>query len=377
MTRYRALIVRLYVLRVLVSPELFLFKSGSSLSTVSSCFPRKVEYLRRSSQQDIECIPLLRLTEHEPGTFHPGPDSQWDCQLLPWTPAAMGKSGKIVKLDDIYNLPEDTIQQFKSGGSVLTIPGATVESAGIKFPLGAQAKVVELNVTDGDTLLSPGGGTFHPAAGNKKVLAIRVKTRSASTTASAAQLSDSVFGTSGDPMNLVSQYDACSYGKLTFSPLTSLNSGDPSLDAPGVYEVELDTSSMDHEYLREAITDKLNADWPGTPLPSVSWGELDESVPFDYVMYCLPPGTNMGIAYAFANSWLSVYSDEWCTYLSTQMHEVGHNLDLDHSGEDTNSYGDQSGMMGYSYSDDDGPRMCFNAGTSRKVGASVLSENVA
>jgi len=34
------------------------------------------------------------------------------------------------------------------------------------------------------------------------------------------------------------------------------------------------------------------------------------------------------------------------------------------SGEGTSEYDDQSGMMGYSYSNDDGPEMCFNAGRS-------------
>ena len=48
--------------------------------------------------------------------------------------------------------------------------------------------------------------------------------------------------------------------------------------------------------LREAITQQLNRDWPGTNLPDVSWGELDSSVPFDHVMYCMPPGTQMGVA---------------------------------------------------------------------------------
>jgi hypothetical protein len=39
------------------------------------------------------------------------------------------------------------------------------------------------------------------------------------------------------------------------------------------------------------------------------------------------------------------------------MHEIGHNLDFAHSGEGTETYADQSGMMGYSYSDDEGPVM--------------------
>ena len=42
---------------------------------------------------------------------------------------------------------------------------------------------------------------------------------------------------------------------------------------------------------------------------------------FDHVMLCLPPGTSGGwIAYAYVNSWLSVYSNQWCNYVSGQMH---------------------------------------------------------
>ena len=49
------------------------------------------------------------------------------------------------------------------------------------------------------------------------------------------------------------------------------------------------------------------------------------------------------------------------------MHEVGHNLGLAHSNE-SGSYKDQSGMMGYSYSQDNGPIMCFNAAKSWQLG---------
>ena len=107
-------------------------------------------------------------------------------------------------------------------------------------------------------------------------------------------------------------------------------------------------------------------------------------------MACLPNdtldnGSTGWIAYAYTNHWLSVYRGPWCSYPSVQMHEIGHNLNLAHSGEG-NRYDDQSGMvsnirnmttksefiarvgsprcgypkMGYSYSSDEGPVMCFN-----------------
>lgn len=83
----------------------------------------------------------------------------------------------------------------------------------------------------------------------------------------------------------------------------------------------------------------------------------------DHVMYCLPPETMSGIAKAYKNSWNSLYSNEWCNYVSAQMHEIGHNLNFGHSSED-GKYKDKSGMMGYSYRSDDGPIMCFNIAPS-------------
>ncbi len=44
--------------------------------------------------------------------------------------------------------------------------------------------------------------------------------------------------------------------------------------------------------------------------------------------------------------------------------QIGHNLGYAHSNEGGTSYADQTGMMGYSYSSDDGPIMCFNPAKS-------------
>jgi hypothetical protein len=54
------------------------------------------------------------------------------------------------------------------------------------------------------------------------------------------------------------------------------------------------------------------------------------------------------------------------------MHEVGHNINLAHSGEGTAEYADQTGMMGYSYSEDEGPAMCFNNAKMWQLGWCVV-----
>ena len=65
---------------------------------------------------------------------------------------------------------------------------------------------------------------------------------------------------------------------------------------------------------------------------------------------------------------MSVYSDLWCTYVSGQMHELGHNINLAHSWDNGVEYADQTGMMGYSYGQSNSPEMCFNAAKSWQLG---------
>lgn len=185
---------------------------------------------------------------------------------------------------------------------------------------------------------------------DKSVLVVRVIAPDAETALGMAALSDSVFGTNGDPVNLASQYSACSYGQVNFVPAQASNN-EPIVD--GVIEVTIDqvVSGTSDSTVRNAVTSALNA--------KLGYQAASR---FDHVMYALPPGTNGGwIAYAYINSWLSVYNNNWASYVSAQMHELGHNLGLSHSGEGSATYADQSGMMGYSYSQDDGPVMCFNA----------------
>ena len=121
-----------------------------------------------------------------------------------------------------------------------------------------------------------------------------------------------------DPANLVSQYAACSYGKFTFEPVEDTDMQSPAGDATtdirnGVLTVQVSTAVSDGDStMNNAITTKINQVF-GKPPNQIA----------DHVMYCLPPSTMGGIAYAYINSWLSVYSDQWCNYLSAQVHEVG------------------------------------------------------
>jgi hypothetical protein len=148
--------------------------------------------------------------------------------------------------------------------------------------------------------------------GTKRVLVIRAIAADRSTTASESTLSDDIFGTFGDPVNLRSQYSQCSDGKLQFQPLTT----NSLVGSDGVYTVTLPSTFVagaSDGTIRDAMVSKATADL-GASLNTIA----------DYVMLCLPPGTAGGwIAYAYINHWLSVYNDVWCQYPSGQLHEIG------------------------------------------------------
>ena len=62
------------------------------------------------------------------------------------------------------------------------------------------------------------------------------------------------------------------------------------------------------------------------------------------VMFCMPASVSMPSAYGAIGGYYSVYQDKSCSYLSSTMHEIGHNLYLAHSNENGN-YGDITGTV--------------------------------
>ena len=144
------------------------------------------------------------------------------------------------------------------------------------------------------------------------MLAVRVIAANAEYGFPEADLSNYVFGTNGDTVNLKSQYAACSHGQLNFNPAADRGGGGPSI-SNGVVTITVTTRTRQGDNrMRNAITDKLNQ----------VFGVNSPDALADHVMYCLPPRTMNGIAYAYINHWNSVYSNEWCNYVSSQMHEV-------------------------------------------------------
>lgn len=179
----------------------------------------------------------------------------------------------------------------------------------------------------------------------------------------ATDLSEDIFG---DEYCLKSQYNKCSYGKLQIQEYVPGTVSDvpTAFEAPGVIDIYVDANAEGNYYqnmqslANTALQEKL-----GTPNP----GSI-----FDLVLFCMPPGMEKWLAYAYMGRWDSYYNNDWCQAVTSQMHEVGHNIGLHHSGEyfgadNAKAYGDGTGIMGFSYSEDD-TAMCFNPAKSWQLG---------
>jgi hypothetical protein len=140
-------------------------------------------------------------------------------------------------------------------------------------------------------------------AGTRSVLVVRVIAADKSTTKSESQLAESVFENANDSLNLQSWYKQCSYNQLNFVPATGTGING------GVTTVTVPSSSTDGDsVMNNDIVDALKT----------KFGVSNPNQIANHVMYCLPAGTMSGIAYANVNNWRSVYSDNWCTYVSAQ-----------------------------------------------------------
>jgi hypothetical protein len=168
-------------------------------------------------------------------------------------------------------------------------------------------------------------------------------------TSKASEMWEDVYD---DAVCLKSQMNACSYGAATIEPAGSTVVDGETYN--GIVEVDVGIAAAGANYMT-LQSEVLNAFW-------AKFGN-----DFDLVMIAQAPGSvnysgSTGwLAYAFVNGWLSVYNEGWMGPVSAQMHEVGHNIGLQHSGRPGQSeYADISDFMGYAFSEDD-TSMCYNA----------------
>jgi len=191
--------------------------------------------------------------------------------------------------------------------------------------------------------------------GAKRTLVIRIVGDGIGPSDDLTQLREEIFG---NEIGLKSQMNACSHGKLTIEPYQGTTGGVfENTIYGGVVELRIGTNPTGTSD-KVMENDAIAAAW-------YVFGDL--RLQFDLVMFVMPPGIEPDFAaYAYIGTQFSYYSDDAVRDTMVQMHEVGHNLGLQHSGQGHEEYGDSSGYMGYADAMD--PLMCYNAVNNYQLG---------
>lgn len=192
--------------------------------------------------------------------------------------------------------------------------------------------------------------------GVMKVVIIRVSEDSSDATKNIAsspkQLMDDFFY---DENNLAAVYKGCSNGKLTFVPAWGKDA----------------VKTWDTVTKKRGTTGVVNIQPPNN-ICKMNWRDAgnyalsqmsNKSYWATHKVIILPDCVDFGGAAAWGETpgdttW---YKAQYASYPVTQVHEIGHNLGLRHSGRGNDTYGDGTGYMSAMVPwSDAGAKMCFN-----------------
>lgn len=191
--------------------------------------------------------------------------------------------------------------------------------------------------------------------GEKNTLVIRVVGDGVAPKISLSEIREEVFT---NDICLKSQMEKCSHGALKIKPHSGRTQGlFGQKISGGVVELGISTNPKgmnDKRFENDAVGAAYYV-----------FGPLESQ--FDLLIFVMPPGIKPKFAaYAYIGTPFSFFSDGNIRDTMIQMHEIGHNLGLQHAGEDGEEYGDASGYMGYSETSE--PSMCYNAVNSYQLG---------
>ena len=316
---------------------------------------QSTQHRRHLLEDPQECVLYLKEIQFKDPALH---QATWSCQVgskQGQTRAATLGSAIM----EVEGVPKEWIEAHPviSGQSVLKTRGAYVRESiatgevTMVVPNGASVSIESLPEDDRRHCRQQQlRGRYNlDVIGNKTTLVVRVvDSQNHTVNATLAQLQDDVFL---DSVSLKTQYAACSHDQLIIEP-ANVNSN----TSKGVVEITLDVAvaNVSYRVLLSMVVTKAKKLYDG----------LSQ---FQFVLFCQPLHGNW-LAYAYVNGRDSFYNGHWCQRVSAQMHEIGHNLGLHHSSVGTNEYGDKSGMMGYSYNEDDVPQQCFNPTKNYQLG---------
>eukprot|EP00536_Pseudo-nitzschia_multiseries_P015522 jgi/Psemu1/42931/gm1.42931_g len=278
-----------------------------------------------TEEEESECVLYLMV----------GPGMErWKCRFTKEQAEELG----IPEEMPIEGVKEDFFQSAISGGTVMKFKdGAFVKQASANKSLGtimvSRAGSVEVeDMSDDDPRHY---SNTVKVTGNFRTLVVRIIDGHNKEPESAKKLRKAIFTNS---FNMKTQYKACSHGQMT-------------TEEAGIVDVKVKIP------LEENTDIYKFADAALAEAEKKHGGRVGLAKKYDLVMFCYPPGKGFG-AFAPMNKFDSYYQHLWYNYPSVQMHEIGHNLGLDHSTKDGQEYGDRASIMG-NIGGDEGPH-CFN-----------------
>lgn len=241
---------------------------------------------------------------------------------------------------ELIDLPKSFKETYflglQSGTLVVNFDGVDVNAKSISFKDAEQWSVSRNPQSDRQKELSEGSGV----SGVKNVLVVYITAhedaslndpRTATSSFTPALISDLIFGTNGDPITMASQFNACSHGKLTMRPQTGDNI------VGGVVSVDIDIDEKVEAMSFSEVRIKAIV----SVIERIGDAAYEAT---DFVMFAIPVGVKGPPGSAGGN--YTHYRDERIGTLLVNMHEIGHNMNLRHSGAGTFKYADSSGSMG-------------------------------
>jgi len=338
------------------------FSTASAASVRGKAGDTGISHERRLGKSG--CTFLIAADLSEKGVGHK--EDSYQCQLDDNTSIPLIMS----------NSQRQTIKQMIEDGKVISNeykyvdPEAVITPEGVRVPPG---KAIGFEKGEG----SQGSGRRRLAkkTGDTHYLVVRViDVNNLVHPDSTAVMSDNMFGTSGDQVNLKTQISDCSAGQLNVVPgypdsatteqKAAVDMHTTLADHPvGVMEanIDIDMKTVSSRYdvrnaVISAVQTKLGFNLPG---------------PFDHVVFNLE-GCYVDCgwaAYAYINSWNQVYQGNYYFMTGVQVHEYGHNLGMAHSGGlNGATYTDHTCMMGNPLYSDDVGKMCFNPAKNFYIG---------
>lgn len=218
-------------------------------------------------------------------------------------------NGTVSDYTYLIDLPSHIIEHHReeltAGDLFVNIPGGNIVGDSVHVPKDSKVAFVAPPLHFTSRNLQQG------VTGTRSVLVLRVTTNDATVVYSSQDIYNYVFDNSQTHTqpSLRSQYGKLSFGKLTFVPAQQ-----------GVLDVYVNMNANGGSVsgIRDAAISAATSQFQVSSITSLA----------DHIIICVPPGTGNWAGSATVSGWRIVLNNDWCGYLSGQMHEMGHNLGL-------------------------------------------------